>query len=119
MKLDINGKSLEFAFGMGFLGELLDETGLGLDEVLQKVDKNPYKFIPICMYVSTKYAYEIKGKQIDFDRFTFIEWLEADGGLTDKNKSAIKFMKAFTDSLFKNVPDEENEKGKTDDAKKK
>lgn len=115
MKLEINGKSLEFAFGMGFLGELLEETGLSLDEVLQKVDKNPYKFIPICMYVSTKYAYERQGKEVDFNRFTFIEWLEADGGLTDKNQSAVKFMKAFTDSLFKGVPKEEDNDG----AKKK
>jgi hypothetical protein len=114
MRLTINGKELEFTFGMGFLGELLDETDLSLDEVLLKFDKNPFKFIPLCMYVSTKYAYELKGKKIDFDRHTLVKWIEADGGLTDDNKSVIEFTKAFSDSLFKNVPEE-----KTDGTSKK
>lgn len=115
MKLKINGKDLEFSFGLGFLGELLEETDKSIDEVLVSMDKNPYKFIPLAMYCSTKFAYEKKGKTIDFDKYTFLEWIEKDGGLTDKNESAIKFMNAFTDSLFKDTPKEEV----VEDSKKK
>ena len=107
MKLKVNGKDLEFSFGLGFLGELLEETGKSMDEVLVAIDKNPYKFIPTAMFVSTKFAYERQGKTIDFTKFDFFDWLEADGGLTDKNESAIKFMNAFSQSLFKDVPQEE------------
>lgn len=111
MKLKINGKDLEFSFGLGFLGELLEETGKGIDEVLVAIDKNPYKFIPTAMYVSCKYAYESKGKEVNFTKFEFFKWIDEDGGLTDKNKSAIDFMKAFSDSLFKDVPKEDEVEG--------
>lgn len=115
MKLTINGKELEFSFGLGFLGELLEETGKDITEVLTSLDKNPYKFIPLAMFVSCKYAYESKGKQLDFDRFKFFEWIDKDGGLTDKNESAIKFMEELTKSLFKDVPEEKG----ADSSKKK
>ena len=110
MKLDINGKQLEFAFGMGFLGELLEETNIDLEEFLIRFDKNPFKYIPICMYVSAKYAYEAKGTKIDFTKYNLIDWLELDGGLTDANKSVLEFTKAFSNSLFKNVPEDNSSK---------
>ena len=116
MKLQINNKELEFSFGLGFLGELLESTGKSMDEILTAMDKNPYRFIPLAMFHSTKYAYKRKGKDIDFDFYQFTDWIEQDGGLTDTNKSAIKFIEEFTNSLFKDVPQEE---GKEEGDKKK
>ena len=116
MKLKINNKELEFNLGLGFLGELIDITGKSLDDVLLQIDKNPYKYIPLAMYCSVKYAYESKGKELDFTKFEFVEWVDNDGGLTDKNESAIKFLEAFQDSLFKDVPKEDDVK---DDTSKK
>ncbi len=117
MKLKINGRELEFSFGLGFLGELLEVTGKDMNEVLEALDKNPYKFIPLTMFVSCKYAYEEKGIDIDFNKHTFFKWIDSDGGLTDKNESAIKFMNALTESLFKDVPKEDKVEGNT--SKKK
>lgn len=112
MKLKINGKDLEFSFGLGFLGELLDETGKDMNEVLEALDKNPYKFIPLTMFVSCKYAYESKGQKIDFNKYQFFAWIDADGGLTDENQSAITFMEELTKSLFKDVPEEKGSSSK-------
>ena len=111
MKLKINNRELEFKLGVGFLGELIDETGKSLEDVLNGIDNNPYKYVPIAMYVSAKYALQRQNKQVDFDRFTFIDWIEADGGLTDKNKSAIHFLQELTKDLTKDVPIEENSEG--------
>ena len=118
MKLTINKKELEFSFGLGFLGELLDETGQSLEDVLEGFEKNPYKFIPVAMFVSTRYAYKRKGKDIDFDRYQMLDWIEEDGGLTDKNESAIKFMSALSESLFKDVPTEKSTKTSKGSKKK-
>lgn len=119
MKLKINNKELEFNFGLGFLGELIEVTGQSLDDVLVKIDKNPYKYIPLAMYCSTKFAYESKGKELDFTKFEFIEWIDKDGGLTDKNESAIKFLQEFQNSLFKDVPKEDEPKEAKETPKKK
>lgn len=115
MKLNINGQELEFKLGVGYLGELIDETGKSLEDVLSGIDTNPFKYVPIAMYVSAKYALERKGDPVTFNRYTFIDWIEADGGITDKNKSAIKFLTELNKDLTKDVPITEVEDG----AKKK
>lgn len=116
MTLEVNGQELEFSFGLGFLGELLDELDMGIDEVLQGFNTNPYKYIPTAMYMSAKYSKKRKGE--DFvDKYVFFDWIDADGGLTDKNKSAVKFVQEFTASLFKDVPKEDDKEVKG--AKKK
>lgn len=116
MKLKINNQELEFKLGVGFLGELIDETGKSLEDVLSGIDNNPYKYVPIAMYVSAKYALERQGKEVGFNKYEFTDWIEADGGLTDKNESAITFLKELTKDLTKDVPVDE---GGTEGSKKK
>lgn len=118
MKLKINNRTLDFEFGLGFLGELIEETGKSIEDVLIGVNENPFKYIPVAMYVSARYGLEKRGKTADFNRYDFIEWVEADGGLSDKNESAIKFIQELYKSLTKDVPKEE-EKDSGKGAKKK
>ena len=109
MKLTINERELEFKLGIGFLGELIEETGKSIQDVLEGLDKNPYKYIPLAMFVSAKYALERKGQELTFTKSDFIDWLEADGGISDANKSAITFIQELTKDLTKDVPKDDAE----------
>ena len=55
LKLKINGNDYTFSFGLGFLGDLLAELDLQLDELMPLIHKNPYKFIPLMMFRSSEY----------------------------------------------------------------
>jgi hypothetical protein len=118
MTLEVNGQKLEFSFGLGFLGELLEDLNKSIDEVLVGFNENPYKYIPTAMYVSYRYSKQRNGE--DFvTKYEFFDWIDNDGGLTDKNKSAVKFITKFTQSLFKDVPKDDIDEVKEDASKKK
>lgn len=119
MKLTINKKQLDFSLGLGFLGELLEQLDLGLDELLIKIDKNPFKYIPLAMYHSAKYALESEDKEVDFTKNDFTKWIDKDGALTDKNVSVIKFLSEFQKSIYKDVPNEDVVSTDNSDVKKK
>ena len=63
VKITIGNKEIEFAFGLGFLGAALEDMDLGVDEVQGKIQKNPFKIVPLLMYHSAKYAQERVGKE--------------------------------------------------------
>ena len=119
MKLTINKQELDFVVGLGFLGELLDNLDMGLDDLLIKIDKNPFKYIPLMMYNSAKYSLELEDKEVEFTKADFFKWIDDDGAITDKNVSVIKFVKLFNDSIFKDVPKEDETPSKSDEVKKK
>ena len=60
-KIELLGK--EFHFGIGFLNELIDGTGLKIDE-LGKQDN--IVLMPKLMFYSMLYSYKRNGKEIDF-----------------------------------------------------
>lgn len=100
--LKIADRELEFSFGLGFLGELFDETGLDIHEVAKKVTTNPFKMVPLLMYYSSAYALRRAGKEVDYTVYDFIDWLDESGGIGNPNTNV--FLKAFTQSMIKNVP---------------
>ena len=106
--LTINKRELDFTFGLGFLGELLEQTDLSIDEVVLKLEKNPFKMLPTLMYESAKYALDRKGKEVDFTQHDFIDWIEADGGVMSKN--SLKFYEGFVKGMTKDVPEDEEAK---------
>jgi len=95
----------EFHFGMGFLGELLSDQDLNIEELMQGVSKNPFKMIPIIMHGAAKYGFERKGEEFKHTIYDFIDYIDSDGGI--QAKSVEKFLKAFTDSMTKDVPKNE------------
>ena len=115
--LKINDKELEFSFGLAFLGELIEKTDLSLEDIIAKMNKNPFKMVPMIMFYSASYALERKGKEVDFTRFDISDWIDTSGGIADK--SVVKFIEAFTLSLTKGVPKEEEAAKKDDSPKKK
>ncbi len=106
IKLNIDGKDYNFSFGLGFLGELLEETGVELGDLMQKINKNPFKFIPLMMFRSCEYYNRRKDIQIEFNQFDFADIIDKDGGINTDNVRT--FLDAFTKSLTKDVPKDEN-----------
>jgi hypothetical protein len=103
--ITIHKTKFEFHFGMGFLGELLSGLDLDISEMMAEVSKNPFKMIPIIMHGAAKYGAERKGKEFDYTVYDFIDFIDADGGITAK--SVEKFLEAFTNSMTKDVPKED------------
>jgi len=105
IKLRIADKDLEFSFGLAFMGALLEETDLSIDEIVSKMSRNPFRMIPLIMFQSAKYALARKKLDIDFDIADMTDWIDISGGLANENVE--KFMKEFTLSLTKDVPKDE------------
>ena len=61
--------------------------------------------VPTIMFTSAVHAKARKGEKIDFSIIDLSDWIDEAGGLGNENIS--KFVKAFTDSLKKDVPKEE------------
>ena len=115
--LNLGGKDIEFKFGLGFLGELLDETGLTIVEIVAKMNQNPFLMIPVLMVTSAAFSAHRNKQEFTYDKYDFSEWIDADGGIN--SPSAVKFLEAFTKSLTKDVPKTEEVEETTDEPKKK
>ena len=118
IKLTIGGKAYVFTLGLGFLGELLEETNLSLDELIPKMIRNPFKWVPVAMFQSAKYSCELEGIEIDFTAKLILEGLSNEkGGINCKQ--TLAFMAALNKSLTHNIPVEDDEPEISDDEKKK
>ena len=104
VELKLDGKNIEFSFGLGYLGELLDETGKTLDEIVEAMRRNPFKTVPLMMHISAKYASESRGRDFDLTFSDFVELLENEGGIN--SDFAERFLKEFKKHITggKNVP---------------
>jgi hypothetical protein len=100
--LTINKRKLDFHFGLFFIGEALDTLDLSIDDIGVNLSKNPFKLVPELMYISASYGLRRKGKEIDFTKDEFFDWLDNDGGFSNGNLG--KFLDAFTKSLTLDVP---------------
>jgi hypothetical protein len=103
--ITVHKTKFNFHFGMGFLGELLDDLDTDIEGVMEKVNKNPFKMIPIIMFGAAKYGFERKDEECKYTLYDFIDFIDADGGI--QAKSVQKFLEAFTNSVIKDVPKEE------------
>lgn len=106
IKLNFEGKELGFHFGLGFLGELLDNLGFSIDDLQSNIEKNPFKVIPKLMHTSYSYNLKREGKDVVLKLYDFIDLLDSVGGVTSEGVSL--FLTAFTDSMTKDVPVSKN-----------
>ena len=105
--LNIGGQDRIFYFGLGFLGNLIEKSGVGMNEIDTKIAENPFKWIPEIMYHSLAFGFIRKNETLTFDAFDVAEWIDEDGGFESENIK--RFFEAFTNSLIKNVPVQEND----------
>ena len=111
IEIVLNERTLKCSFGLGFLGECLENLGLNVFEIGKKLDDNPFKWIPVLMYESAKYT----DKDLNLSLEELIELLDT----TDGNKEMAKFLGAFVQSLNKDVPIEKGVKPSKNVSKKK
>lgn len=98
---------IDFHFGIGFLNELLNGTGLKLEELGAQTDE---VLMPKIMYYSRLYAYKREGKEIDFTMYDINDLIDENGGIG--GKFWFDFKIAFNESMFKDVPTEDKKKVK-------
>lgn len=109
-------KELKCSLGLMFLGELLDAANLSIEEVGEKMQKNPFKLIPLMMFTSARVEAELKGDDFEMTQSDVIQLLESDGGIGSDN--VTKFVNAFTKSMTGGVPIEEPAEEGGDEPKK-
>ena len=115
IKLNFNGKDIEFFFGLSFLGEFLKEESTDLQGIFNFISAEPYTFIPNLMYKSYLHNCKRQGKKADFKPFEMSDLIEETGHFKDGSESA-KFVEAFLQSIIDSLPKEESIK---DDVVKK
>lgn len=105
INLVFSEKEISFHFGLGFMGELLESLDCSIDELMKKLDKNPFKIIPKLMYESHSYSCLRQGKESEYGIIEFTDLIDEDGGIM--SEKTAKFLEAFTSSIVKDVPKEE------------
>lgn len=98
----------EFHFGIGFLSELLENTGMGLEEIGTKMDSGDVSVYRYLLYYSRLYAVKRKRQQPDFDLYDIDDLIDENGGVLG---SFVKsFVTALFESLQKDVPEDATKK---------
>ena len=111
--IKFGSNEFEFFFGLSFLGEFLEEQKISLNDIDEKLNTNPFKFLPTLMYASYKHNLERNGKNVKLKYYNFVDVLEENGGFN--SEQIQEFMQAFTKSLTSGVEQENN----NDSSKKK
>ena len=106
MSNKVNLLEKDFHFGIGFLNELIDGTGIPFEELMHKSE---VELTPKSIYYSLMYSYKRNQKEVDFTMYDVNDWIDENGGVGGSFWTA--FNKAFSDSIYKDVP--------TDNSKKK
>jgi hypothetical protein len=106
IKLNIEGKELGFHFGLGFLGELLDNSDITIESIESDIQNNPFKSIPKLMHTSYVYNLKRQEKASELNFFEFLDLLDSAGGINCEG--ALLFIDAFGKSMNKDVPVEKN-----------
>ena len=97
-----------------FLGDFLEEVDLSLEEVGEKMQKNPFRLLPKMIYISARSEAEILSKEFDLTLKDVVEMIESDGGIA--SPEVTRFINEWTKSLTNGVPQSPAEEG---DGKKK
>lgn len=96
----------EFYFGIGFLNELLDGSGMKLEELGLQPDA---VLIPKLMYYSLLYSHNRSQKEFNMSMYDINDMIDENEGIGGKFWNDFKL--AFNNSMYKDVP--------VDDSKKK
>jgi hypothetical protein len=108
-------KELQCSLGLMFLGELLDELDMSIEEVGDKMQKNPFRVLPKMIYTSAKVRAELSGESFEMTLGEVVEVIEKDGGIA--SKEVTRFVEEFVKSMNPGLPDEPAEEG-GEEAKK-
>lgn len=112
VKIDFQGKELEFFFGLSFLGYFYEKYDLDVADLSNNLQTKPFSFIPLLMLESYLHNCERNEKKPEYNKFTFSDLLDENGGVSDDDGAAAKFLKAFMESIIARLPKAEEEGSK-------
>ena len=98
-----------------FLGEFLDDVNLSIEEVGEKMQKNPFKLLPKMIHISAKTEAELSGEELHLELNDVVKIMEADGGIA--SPQVVRFINAWTKSMTSGVPQEAAEEGEGEKKK--
>ena len=117
LDLKLGGENRRFTFGVVFIGEVLEELDIDFNDLISKMSKNTFKYVPILMYHSLVNSYLKERKEQDFDKQDLNNWIDAEENLgIDK---ILEFVNAFIASTNNNISEENNEAESEKGTKKK
>lgn len=121
IKLTIDKKELEFYCGLGFLGDLLENQDISVDNIGLLIAKNSFKYVPLFMYESILHGYKRNNKEIDFSLYDFIDMIQRDGGFGHPivNKYLLRYTNTLKSTLNPDLPIDEDVDKEGVDVKKK
>jgi hypothetical protein len=96
---------MDFHFGIGFLSELIEGTGMNLNDLGTQDDTI---LMPKLMYYSNLYAKKRNDIAMDFTMNDLHDFIDDNGGVG--GKFWIDFKIAFQAAMFKDVPTDDNKK---------
>lgn len=115
--IDFKGKKLSFFFGLYFLGYFYDKYNSDVADVYDKLKTKPFSFIPLLMFESYLIDCERKDIKPKLTKIEFTDLVDENGGVSDEDGAAGKFLKVFLDSIIARLPKQDN--GSSNDIKKK
>lgn len=118
IKLTINKNKLTFPFGLGYIGECIENLNLSIQEIGDKLDRNTFKWIPILMYESHKYQCYLDSVEPEFTKLE-LDKLLYEKSTEDAEQLMASFLHGFMASLNKNVPKQKGTQKKQVTPKKK
>jgi len=95
----------DFHFGIGFLNELLDGTGMKLEDLGLQPDA---VLIPKLMFYSLLYSHNRSQKEFTLSMYDVNDLIDENGGIGGKFWNEFKI--AFNNSMYKDVPVQEVKK---------
>lgn len=116
-KIDIkfSEKILTFHFGLSFLGYFYQKYDLDVAKLYEKIQKEPFSFIPLLMFESYKHNLERQDKEVVLKQDELADLIDENGGLHTEGAPASEFLEAFINSILVRLGQEIKE----DNSKKK
>jgi hypothetical protein len=107
-------KEFTFWYGTGFLGNAIEKLEMTIDEIINHLNKNPFKVLPILLHESYSYGFWREGKECDYRLVDMIDLIDENG---ISEASVTSWINGLTESLTKDTP--KVKKGNDDKPKKK
>lgn len=99
---------IEFHFGLGFLTELYEATGITLLDIENKVKAGDVTIYRSLMYYSRLYSVKRKNETPNFDIYAIDDLIDDNGGI--QGKFLMDFATAFWTSVNGGVPVDDKKK---------
>lgn len=103
VEVEIGGKKRGFRFGLGCLGEMLEDLKIGVEDLDAFITRNPIKGIPTMLYHGARYEVMRSGDPVDFTIYDVYDWIDELPGEFNNEKVSL-LIETFTKSLSKDVP---------------